>query len=131
MQLRNNVIRCRDVQILNAACQTYPHDNDNEHDANENHDGPLEPWLAVLWAETYLGQIAHEVAVPRELLAQSGAERMIAEGSVRDERSNNGTERKVCGRKIAVETNVFWYALRSRYDVISYDSPPITKANVC
>ena len=103
--------------------QAYPHDNDNEHNANENHDSTLQPGLAVLWAETYLGQIAHEVAMSRELLANSGAERMIAEGSVCDEGGKNGAERKVCGSKVAVETDMFWYTLHSRDDdLISYAS---------
>jgi hypothetical protein len=88
-----------------------PHDNDNEHNANEDHDGPLEPWFAVLWAETYLSQIAHEIAVSRELFTNSGAERMIAERSVCDEDGKNGAERKVCSRKVAIETNTFCYTL--------------------
>ena len=104
---------------MHSGDQAHPHDNGNEHNANENHDSPLEPWLAVLWAETYLGQIAHEVAMSRELLANSGAERMIAEGSVCDEDGKNGAESKVCGRKVAIETNTFWYTLHSRDDTIS------------
>ena len=41
----------------------YPHDDDDEHDADENQDAPLEPLLAVLRAETHLAQIPHEVAM--------------------------------------------------------------------
>jgi hypothetical protein len=49
---------------------------------------------------------------------------MIAEGSVCNEGGKNGAERKVCGRKVAVETDTFWYALdnTSKTDSASHGS---------
>ena len=41
----------------------YPYDDDNKHHANKNYDGPLEPLFTALRAESYFGQITHEVAV--------------------------------------------------------------------
>jgi len=91
--------------------EMQPDDDDNKQCADKHHNGPLEPWLAVFRAETYLCQIAHKVAVSRELLANSGADRMIVEGSVGEKGRKNGTGREVCDRKVAVETNIFWYTL--------------------
>jgi hypothetical protein len=36
---------------------------------------------------------------------------MVAEGSVCEKGRKNGTGHEVCGRKVAVETNIFWYTL--------------------
>lgn len=43
---------------------------------------------------------------------------MIVEGSVGEKGRKNGTGREVCDRKVAVETNIFWYTLHDR--TISY-----------
>lgn len=118
MQLQNNLSSERCLGF--DGDQAYPNDNNNEHGPDKHHDGPLEPWLAVLRAETYFCQIPHKVAVPRELLADSRADRMIVEGGVCEKGSKNGTRREVCGRKVAVETDIFWYTLHNQHGAISY-----------
>ena len=45
---------------------------------------------------------------------------MIVEGGVCDKGRKNGAGREVCGRKVAVETNIFWYTLHKQHGAISY-----------
>jgi hypothetical protein len=49
---------------------------------------------------------------------------MIAEGGVGDNGGKDGTGRKVCDRKVAVKTNIFWYILHNMIRLVTL---PITK----
>jgi hypothetical protein len=93
--------------------EAHPHDNDDEHDAHKGHDGPLEPLLTVLRAETNLSQIAYEISVSRELFADSRTDGIITKKSICSKDCRYCAEGEICSGEIAIETDIWWYALRT------------------
>jgi len=83
-----------------------PNDDDDKHNADEDHDDSLEPLFAILWAETHLGQIPHEITASRELLTYSGADGIITERGICHEYRGDSAEREVCDGEVAIKSNI-------------------------